>query len=264
VSLASGERTRCGGRVVKNVTGYDMAKLYAGSLGSLGVIESAWLRLRPAPEEIRSLVGTFATPARSQAFELALVAARRESVRVAALVFGAAAAELGAPSGDVAEGVLVAECAGDAAVVSRDVDWLGRTAGARIVPEEARVIGRLRGLQGSGPLRARLAVLPSDLERAVTPLVEAGIGVIALPGVGFVYALTNEASGSSEAAFLGIVDEVAAATGADLVVEALPEQAHAGRDVFGDPGARAPVLQALKQRFDPKAILNPGRSQGFL
>jgi glycolate oxidase FAD binding subunit len=47
VVLGSGERTRCGGRVVKNVTGYDLAKLYTGSFGSLGVIESAWLRLRP-------------------------------------------------------------------------------------------------------------------------------------------------------------------------------------------------------------------------
>jgi glycolate oxidase FAD binding subunit len=50
VVLGSGEVTRCGGRVVKNVTGYDLAKLYTGSLGSLGVITAAWLRLRPAPE----------------------------------------------------------------------------------------------------------------------------------------------------------------------------------------------------------------------
>ena len=44
--LASGERTRCGARVVKNVTGYDLAKLYVGSLGTLAVIEKAWLRLK--------------------------------------------------------------------------------------------------------------------------------------------------------------------------------------------------------------------------
>ena len=49
VVLADGLRTRCGGRVVKNVTGYDLAKLYTGSLGALGVITGAWLRLRPRP-----------------------------------------------------------------------------------------------------------------------------------------------------------------------------------------------------------------------
>ncbi|MGI9591971.1 MAG: FAD-binding oxidoreductase, partial [Myxococcota bacterium] len=55
VALGSGQRTRCGGRVVKNVTGYDLAKLYIGSLGSLGGIEGAWLRLRPRPACVRAL-----------------------------------------------------------------------------------------------------------------------------------------------------------------------------------------------------------------
>jgi len=55
VVLSDGTATRCGGRVVKNVTGYDMARLYTGSLGSLGVITGAWLRLRPRPEAVRVL-----------------------------------------------------------------------------------------------------------------------------------------------------------------------------------------------------------------
>src|SRR6266850_1996232 len=55
VVLADGLRTRCGGRVVKNVTGYDMAKLYVGSLGALGVITGAWLRLAPKPAQLRVL-----------------------------------------------------------------------------------------------------------------------------------------------------------------------------------------------------------------
>src|SRR5262245_44284228 len=55
VVLADGLRTRCGGRVVKNVTGYDMAKLYVGSLGAIGVITGAWLRLAPKPEVERVL-----------------------------------------------------------------------------------------------------------------------------------------------------------------------------------------------------------------
>ena len=54
VALASGQRTRCGGRVVKNVTGYDLNKLYTGSFGALGVIEAAWLRLRPKPDRVAS------------------------------------------------------------------------------------------------------------------------------------------------------------------------------------------------------------------
>lgn len=53
-----GVQSKCGGRVVKNVTGYDLAKLYCGSFGSLAVICGAWLRLRPLPvfREASSLV----------------------------------------------------------------------------------------------------------------------------------------------------------------------------------------------------------------
>ena len=44
-----GAPSKCGGRVVKNVTGYDLAKLYCGSFGAFGIVTGAWLRLRPAP-----------------------------------------------------------------------------------------------------------------------------------------------------------------------------------------------------------------------
>jgi glycolate oxidase FAD binding subunit len=262
VALASGERTSCGGRVVKNVTGYDMAKLYTGSLGTLGVIESAWLRLRPAPQETRTTVAVFSGADTARAFSLALAAARRSSTRVAALVAGDPAVQLGAPQGDAAGSVLVVESAADEASVTEDLEWLAREAGARSVPTEARLVGRLRDLQGSGVVRARLAMLPSDLERGVTLLgdldVQSGAGTIVYPGLGIVYALAD----STEA--LPAIEDATRALPADLLLEALPEDARASRDVFGDPGPLASINRSLKQRFDPEGILNPGRFQGRL
>jgi glycolate oxidase FAD binding subunit len=79
MTLGSGERTRCGGRVVKNVTGYDLGKLYTGSQGSLGVIEAAWLRLRPKPECVRTL--EVEIPDVDGACAAGLGAARRVSAR---------------------------------------------------------------------------------------------------------------------------------------------------------------------------------------
>jgi glycolate oxidase FAD binding subunit len=62
-----GRITHCGGRVVKNVTGYDLCRLYTGSGGGLGILVEATVRLRPVPERCRRL--DFAYPDESFAFE---------------------------------------------------------------------------------------------------------------------------------------------------------------------------------------------------
>src|SRR5581483_9492561 len=61
VVQASGEIARSGGRVVKNVAGYDLNKLYIGSLGTLGIIVEANLKLQPLPPDERTLLLTFAS-----------------------------------------------------------------------------------------------------------------------------------------------------------------------------------------------------------
>src|ERR1700730_11158587 len=59
VVQANGEIARSGGRVVKNVAGYDLNKLYIGSLGTLGIIIDANFKLQPLPSEERTLILTF-------------------------------------------------------------------------------------------------------------------------------------------------------------------------------------------------------------
>src|SRR3989475_6019552 len=61
VTLVSGEQIKAGGKVVKNVAGYDMCKLFVGSLGTLGIITELTLRLGPLPESVSTVVaaGTF-------------------------------------------------------------------------------------------------------------------------------------------------------------------------------------------------------------
>ncbi|HME72136.1 MAG TPA: FAD-binding oxidoreductase, partial [Myxococcota bacterium] len=129
VVLGSGERTRCGGRVVKNVTGYDLAKLYTGSLGTLGVIEGAWLRLKPRAERVLGLLAPVADTA--AALSACARVARLSSASCAALVdrslLGAVAE--GAPGR--AGIALVVELAGGASVVEREAGWLGAELGAR-------------------------------------------------------------------------------------------------------------------------------------
>ncbi len=63
VALADGTEARAGGKVVKNVTGYDLMKLFTGSLGTLGLITTVTVRLHPLPAATTSVCLEVPTPA---------------------------------------------------------------------------------------------------------------------------------------------------------------------------------------------------------
>jgi len=268
--LGDGLRARSGGRVVKNVTGYDLTRLQVGALGALGVIASAWLRLRPRPARVEVLSAALgaANPSASRC-EQALAAARLPSVRAAALIDASLAAAL-EPSRAAGDGwLLVVELGGDEAAVAGDARRLAADRGAAAASPGA--VARLRALQGEtfGPvgLRFRLAVLPSRLAAVSEQLERAGAAQLAFPGSGLVFArfaleLEVDAAGVDRA--WRAVREAARAGEGVAVLEAAPAWAKSARDVFGDPPDAAPLLRALKQRFDPAGVLNPGRGPGRL
>jgi len=251
VVLGDGTRTRCGGRVVKNVTGYDLAKLYTGSLGTLGVIAAAWLRLRPRPEQVLALEAEPAAAAAACA--LGLAAARRPSARAAVALL-----EAGRPPR------LVVELAGDAPAVASDAAWLAGHAGAREAGPEA--LDGMRRLQADAPgpdgLRFRLALRPSRQAAAAAALSRAGAGVLLYPGLGAAFAFFARADGEPAARALAAVAAAASEAGGSFVLEAGPAAARAAWDAFGAAPALLPLTRALKQRFDPAGVLNPGRQLG--
>ncbi len=254
MSLASGERVRCGGRVVKNVTGYDLNKLYTGSFGTLGVIESAWLRLRRAPE--RSASCEIRGNQLEKVLRLAIAAARRESGRAAAI------ASNGADGWRA-----VVELAGDAPTVERDLAWLREEHCA--IDATAEAIGEIRDLQAEVPapfgLRFRIAALFSRLERTIVELRAVGASLLAYPGLQLVYASFAFGAPPTEReaeTIFRTVESAARNAGGAYVCEAAPTSTKAGRDMFGDLGASGSIVRALKQQFDPTGVLNPGRFAG--
>jgi glycolate oxidase FAD binding subunit len=260
VVLASGERIRCGGRVVKNVTGYDLAKLFVGSFGTLGVIEWAWLRLRPAPEETRVCVAPLGLDPEHDA--AALAAARRPTVRAAALLDAALLAEL-APG--EAPRWLVVELAGDAAAVAADAEALERTNGA--IPFEAGALVQVRAAQAAGPLRVRVAALPTRLPAAAARLREAGGELLVHPARGLAWARFPLEGPDDERgvdrALRAATRAAAEAEGARRIEEA-PVAAREGREVFGGVAVTFALERALKHQYDPAGLLNPGRFAGGL
>jgi glycolate oxidase FAD binding subunit len=264
VVLASGARTRCGGRVVKNVTGYDLAKLYTGSLGTLGVIASAWLRLRPLPERVEVVAAALSDePA---LLERAVAAARLPGARAVAVVDAVLAPDLAA-SRSAAGGarVLVAELAEEAPVVEASLARLAAELGAR--PAPASALERVREVQGAPPgehgLRVRVDALPARLDAAAQRLRDAGSRLLVYPGAGLVFAFLDLPADADDAgAALAAARDAARAGGGGFVVEEAPLAVKRAHDAFGDPPGGLAIMRALKQRFDPRGILNPGRFAG--
>jgi glycolate oxidase FAD binding subunit len=242
---AAGQRTRCGGRVVKNVTGYDMAKLYTGSLGTLAVIEGAWLRLRPTPEVVE--VVELDLPG-ADAHVSGVEIARRHAVRACVL----------ARSGEAYR--CVVELAGDeASVRETSASLQGGHAARPASVAELDAVRRRQTEPSAGRMRFRIGTLPSCLGGVLASLARADVAHLAHPGLGLVYAIFE--SGQSQEAFR-IVGDIA--EGCEVCCEAASAERKKGHDVFGDLGGRLPLVRSLKERFDPHSLLNPGRFAGFL
>jgi len=276
VVLATGERTRCGGRVVKNVTGYDLAKLHTGAFGTLGVIASAWLRLRARPEA--SALWWAPLPGGAAAGEDALArtleASRLAAARACALAGGEFAHAIAAPvgrGGAPGEAFLLVELAGDEPVVARDAAWLRDALGAEPVAEPDAVLAAWRARQGARApvgaagtplLRARVGVPPSRMAAASERLSSSVTGTLAQPGIGALWVeLPAGVAGDAPSLerSLGQLDAAVTALDATLQLEALPQAAKLGRDVFALPAATRRLMARVAREFDPRGVLNPGR-----
>jgi FAD/FMN-containing dehydrogenase len=165
--------------------------------------------------------------------------------------------------------LLVVECAGDEAAVARDVASLAAEGG--IENADGSALARVRSLQGetfgAAGLRFRVSCLPSRAGSVARVLHEGGAALIVQPGTGLVHArvaLDAERDGGGLDRAWRAARRAAEVGGGDAVLEAAPLWARAARDVFGDTSEASRLAQVAKRRFDPHAVLNPGRLAGCL
>ena len=260
---ADGALARGGGKVVKNVAGFDLPKLMVGSLGTLGLITTATFRLHPLPEEEAMLL----LPARTAGGVRALVAAMREGQLEPASVV----AESRGGLLDVA-----VSFEGFRAGVAEQRDRLTRLVGAdvgsgcEVLDTGAARSWRARhdALRTAAPLRAKLAALPTHIEPiaadVLPPLLDAlgnpGFVWYATLGLGFLSG--TPADPASAAAALRAARDKVAALGGSLALEAAPAAIRERVDVWGPPPPSLPLMRSVKDRLDPDRRLAPGRFVG--
>ena len=172
VALSDGTVARSGGRVIKNVAGYDLAKLFAGSLGRLGTIVEIVVRLHPIPPATATAVGETEDPAALARAALALAAAPLELEALDVRWSGG-------------RGALLARVAGVAAEprARRAAELMGLDAAVHEDDEALWAVQR-EAQRSDDAIVLRLAGLPSALETVVGVAEHTGASLVARAGIG--------------------------------------------------------------------------------
>jgi glycolate oxidase FAD binding subunit len=261
---ADGVTAHSGGIVVKNVAGYDVARLLTGSFGSLGVIVDATFKLAPRADASRTVAvdfpdtsrcglyvaGLLAQAAMPTALELAVPPARMlvrfESVEVVA-------------EQQARQAVTLAEAHGGAASVLTGDDEFGAWRA-----HEARAFGD----EYEGTL-LKVVTLPAELSSTldrIGALAEANqleYAVTGRAGLG-VLCVRLHGRGTARAEFVTALRAQFGPGQGSVVVRRADSELSSLVDVWGPIGDGLPIMREVKRRFDPTGTLNPGRGPGGL
>jgi glycolate oxidase FAD binding subunit len=258
VALPDGTLARSGGKVVKNVAGYDLPKLMTGAFGTLGVITEATFRLYPLPHATRTL--SFTLPSTSAVNQLVLGVLDSTLVPTGLQV---------RKSSDTFIAVDV-RFEGIAATLDAQAARLNAMAAAvdAQATEAAAVWNAREALWSTSAVMCKLTFLPADLatiiaalERVATPLrIRWGLVAQALGTALLRLDAPNEQA--MLAALTILRTELQQMEGSLVLLQSSPD-IKARMDVWGYTGDALPLMQRVKDRFDPNATLNAGRFLGL-
>jgi glycolate oxidase FAD binding subunit len=266
--LAGGAQVKSGGKVVKNVAGYDMCKLFTGSLGTLGIITEVTFKMAPMPEASATVLARGGGTA----------ALRVVDDLFASILQPTAIMVTNALDGLPAETQALAVAAdGFTEVVDRhlrDIQALAQAAGMSVEvvrgSDHDALWARLRDFPGAGTESRSSSA--DALIRLTVPLASVGsaLGVVeSLAGAAWI---ANAASGAvfvripaAEAVrAFALLTELARTHRGHVVLIAAPPEVKQGRDVWGPAPQALGLMREIKRQFDPDSLLNPGRFVAFL
>ena len=271
VAGPDGEVTKSGGKVVKNVTGFDLAKLHIGALGTLGVILEASFKVWPLPKADTTLVAGYGSLSDATAAVQELLASHAAPDAAEVMVSAANATPC------VAYLKFVGTSAGVKVRLEKANGMLRDSGATTIEALEGEPAAKAwQGLadfgwdaQGSDDLLLRFGCLPSrvgELAAAVEALAtkrSGGYSLLIGPGRGVLRCLLPSGLPPAEVqATIVRYREVASAAAGYAVVERCAPAAKLGLDVWGPSGDALELMKRVKDQMDPGHILNRGRYVG--
>ncbi len=276
VMQADGRLTRSGGQVVKNVSGYDMARLHVGGIGSLGIITEVAFKLTPMPRDETTFVVRYDSLA--------------ECLNCALVVFNSGVIPLAMTAYDssVAARIHSDDFGGSTATLAIRLGGRPRTL-ERMEHETLLMFERSGGVadrldgddaltfwerladfgwddegDASPVMSARISALPNKVADIMGSLSQSGASVVSQAGYGMLNAhwWDDGIGDDALAAILRDARETAHNIGGTLIVERAPLAVKANIDAWDDAGGLISIMRGLKQQYDPNGVINPNRFVG--
>ena len=280
---SDGTVTKSGGQVVKNVSGYDMARMHIGSLGTLGIIAEVSFKLTPLPARQATVLAAFDSDGSCLDAALAVFGSSLVPLAITTL-HGQEGRARGIDDIGGGRPSLAIRVGGRAKSVERqtdDVASIFRRFDANDIAvvdgdDAARMwrrMGDFGWAEETTPVAGiRASVLPTDVPGALESLpdMENSSGLrwraATQTSQGVIDIHWFEAKGESSAEHVGAaiaktVQSVRRVGGTAVVTHA-PTHFKESIDVWGEPTSAIDTMRNLKQQYDPNRLLNPGRFMG--
>ena len=271
VAQPDGRITQSGGNVVKNVSGYDMARLHVGGLGTLGVITEVSFKLTPLPRDETTLIGHFG--AIDACMSAALGIFNSGVMPLAMTLFNRTVSDKVLSSDEQSEHLALAVRLGGRPRTLRRME----NEAFFVIRESTAAVERLDDDSGDlwsaladygnsegdlAEMSARISVLPGRLGEATEALSRNGEpAIVAHPGYGMMNAHWFNSGADLRDAIHATREEIHR-IGGTFIVERAPFEVKDQLDIWDYTGDSLDIMRRLKEQYDPNGILNPNRFIG--